>query len=68
MQLAQLRQVAHKLEVALDFYHSTAGAVGRADFQRAVAVVTGRALPEHVVSMPQPAPPALILSRLVARH
>ncbi len=48
-QLAALRQALHKLGAALDFYTSITSSIGRADFQRAVAVVMGQPLAEHVV-------------------
>ena len=49
-QLARLRQVLHKLEVALDFFNSITNSITKADFQRAVTVVMGQSLAEHVVS------------------
>jgi len=49
-QFAQLRQSVHKLAVALDFFYSTEGNIGRADFQRAVVKILGRPLAEGVVS------------------
>lgn len=49
-QFAQLRQSVHKLAVALDFFYSTEGKIGRADFQRAVMKILGRRLAEEMVS------------------
>ena len=49
-QFAELRQRAHRLSVALDFYHSTTGRIGKAQLQRAVCKILGRPLPDQVVS------------------
>lgn len=49
-QFAQLRRCVHKLAVALDFFYTTDGRIGRRDFQRAVVKIMGKPLPEHLVS------------------
>ena len=48
-QFAELRQRAHRLSVALEFYHSTTGSIGKAQLQRAVCKILGRPLPDRVV-------------------
>ena len=48
-QLAALRQALHKLGAALDFYQAITSSISKADFQRAVTVVMGQPLAEHVV-------------------
>ena len=47
---AQLRQSIHRLAVALDFFFSTEGKVGKEDFAHAVAKILGRGLPTLLVS------------------
>lgn len=47
---ALLRQSAHRLAVALDFFFSTEGKIGREDFERAVVKVLGHSLPALLVS------------------
>ena len=47
---ALLRQSAHRLAVALDFFFSTEGKIGREDFERAVEKVLGHGLPTILVS------------------
>lgn len=49
---ALLRQSAHRLAVALDFFFSTEGKIGREDFERAVVKVLGHGLPAVLVSAP----------------
>lgn len=51
MQFAQLRRCVHKLAVALDFFYTTEGRIGRADFQRAVIKIIGQPLPDHLVPL-----------------
>jgi hypothetical protein len=51
-QFAQLRRSVHKLAVALDFFRTTVGSIGRADFQRAIVKILGTPLPDHLVRPP----------------